>query len=395
MARSESMLETSWGMSGTVVISTPGDSLDRRSSFALLRVGDLGQVLRQLRQLERGAVHLLRRRVGHGGQGRDLLAQKGRRDRVGLLQGAIGDVAAQRRTGFAQAAREIEGLVHRRGFRRHHQDEADLGPFEHGLDLARPAEKAAQYLADIEEERAEIVEELAAHELARAAEDHGAAHAQAFERKAAHAWIGAGEPLQGRAGDGIGQAFGGFQELERVGRGGRIEHDEVVLAVAAKLVERQGGSVLLRSGQVGGDMPIERVGKDMIAQLGIGHLLLDQVGERGGGIDTHGVQHVGRGDPQRSRGVGPDGGRRGAEIGHAQGIGQPGSGIDGTHQRAQARPGPNHPERGGGRGLAHAARSHTHQRLLGGEPLLHRLTRTTSAVTLSGAPVALAASTRA
>src|ERR1039457_1206940 len=145
------------------------------------------------------------------------------------------------------------------------QDEAHIGALEHGLDFARAAEKTAQHLADIEEKCAEIVEKLATHELAGATDDHGAAYAQAFERKAAHVWIGSSEPLQGWAGDGRGQAFGGFQELESVGRGWCIEDDEVVAAVAAKLVEGEGGRVFLRPGQVGGDVPVERVGKDVVA----------------------------------------------------------------------------------------------------------------------------------
>ncbi len=132
----------------------------------------------------------------------------------------------------------------------------------------------------------------------------------------------------------------------------------------------------------------------MTAQLGVGHLIFHQVRESGRGVDAHGMELVGRSNAESGGGGGADGGRRGAKIRHAEGVGQAGRGIDGAHKGSQSGARADHTERGGCGGLAHPAWAYAHQGLLAGEPPFHRLTRTTSAVTLSDAPAALAASTR-
>ena len=269
---------------------------------------------------------------------------------------------------------------------RQHQHETDVRLLEHRLDLPRARQETAQHLADVEQESAEIVEKLAAHQAPGAADDHGAAHAQALPRPAFLARLRPREPLHGGAGDGGGQARGRLEELEGVGGRRRVEHDELVVAVAADFVERQGGRVLLRAGEIGGHVPIEGIREDVATQLGVADLFVDQLGERGLGIDPHGVQGVRRGNAERGGGGGGDRRGLGTEVRQPQGIRQPRCRVDGAHQGAHTFARGNHAERRGRGGLADPARPDAYHGPFARHPPFHRCTRSRRAVTLSGAP---------
>ena len=94
--------------------------------------------------------------------------------------------------------------------------------------------------------------------------------------------------MQGRAADRGGQPLGRFEKLESVRGGRRIENDEVVGAVTAKLEKRERGRVLLRPGEIRGDVAIKRVRENPRTQRRIRHLFFYKMRKSDARIHAHG-----------------------------------------------------------------------------------------------------------
>jgi hypothetical protein len=122
-------------------------------------------------------------------------------------------------------------------------------------------------------------------------------------------------------------------------------------------VQRQRRRVLLRAGEHGRDLPVERVVEDAPPHLRVGHGIRDQLLERPLRVDADRGQRIARGvvDPQRAARLGRHWPRVRTEAPGPQRIGQPRRGIDRAHQRPPPAPRRQRAHRRRGRGLAHAA----------------------------------------
>ena len=137
-----------------------------------------------------------------------------------------------------------------------------------------------------------------------------------------------------------------------VGRG--VEHDQVERAAVEEIEQRQGGGVLLRTGQGGGDLTVDGVVEDPASHLRLGDLCLDQPTEGEGGVDARGPEHP-LGHAQDPVGLGGEGGGRTTEERKAEGIGQSRRRVDRRHQGPPTSPSRKRADGGGDGGLAHAA----------------------------------------
>jgi hypothetical protein len=153
---------------------------------------------------------------------------------------------------------------------------------------------------------------------------------------------------------------GSVEEVERVRGGRRVEHDELRLRALAQLTQPLERDVLLRPGQHGGERLVETVLQDSLA-LSRRSLPLDEIVPAGLEVQHHRLQRSREADPGAGEHLGLDLGRRVAEPGQPQRIGQPPRRVDGADQRAPPQRRRAHCHRRGERRLSHAAGADAHQ----------------------------------
>ncbi len=182
--------------------------------------------------------------------------------------------------------------------------------------------------------------------------------------------------------------------------------------LAREVVQRQRRRILLRAGQRGRDLAIDRVVEDAPAHLRIGHLLVDQPGEGPLRVQPHREQPraPAASMPSARAGRGRHGPRLGAERASAQRIGEARGRVDGaTPACAARRRAPSTPSAAEivvlptppGPTQTRMRFSRVSRRIISAALAPHHdagarqrsATRTSSTVTLSGPPASLAAST--
>ena len=163
----------------------------------------------------------------------------------GTLVHAIGDEGLQVQAGLTQAAYEEQRLVHGGRLGGQHQHERDVRSAQALGHALRAGQEAAQHSLEVAQERRDVLQELAAHELRQPFQNDGAARPQPPQREPPGVARRTREPLQRRAGDGLGQAMRRFEKIQRVRRGGRVQHDQIELVAAHQVVQRQRRRVFL------------------------------------------------------------------------------------------------------------------------------------------------------
>ncbi len=177
-----------------------------------------------------------------------------------------------------------------------------------------------------------------------------------------------GEHPQEATREELGHALRGFEEVDGVSAGGRVEDDEVVATLRMDLVEALHGDVVVALDEPASDVAVEGVGQDSIAGVGVRRVAAHQVVPRLLGIEHGGPQFAPCSLPQIDLGLAI------ADVLDAQGISQPTGGIDGEHKNLSAlfgcRP-------GGSRSchcrLADASRTAEHDNLPGSQQGLQTL----------------------
>ena len=79
--------------------------------------------------------------------------------------------------------------------------------------------------------------------------------------------VGDDQPAQQAAGEEVGHALGGVEEVEGVAGGRGVHHDQVVVALGVDLVEALHGDVVVALDEAARDVAVQRVGQDLLARL--------------------------------------------------------------------------------------------------------------------------------
>ena len=132
-----------------------------------------------------------------------------------------------------------------------------------------------------------------------------------------------------------GQAAGRVEEVERVARRRRVEHEQVVAALLVELVELGDRGELLRAGDRARELLVDPVAEDLVARRGVGRELLDHLVEGALGVEHHRPQLALHLDPVGAEALGVDEPRLVAELLHPERVGEPLGGVDRDDRDAQ------------------------------------------------------------
>ena len=167
---------------------------------------------------------------------------------------------------------------------------------------------------------------------------------------------GAQEHAGSRGPGGSREPVGRVEEVQRVARRRRVEHEDVELAGRVELVQLGDRGELLRAGDGAGELPVDRVGEDLVARR-LGRR--DPVDQRVEG--ALGVEHQRPQSPPARRAA-VDPARRVVEAVEPERVGQPPRRVDGDD--GDALPAHRQPGGDGGRrgGLADARRGRRRSR---------------------------------
>ena len=168
---------------------------------------------------------------------------------------------------------------------------------------------------------------------------------------------GAEEDLDRAALEEAGQPRRRVEEVERVARGRRVEHEQVEVAARVEVVELGDRRELLRAGDGVGELLVDPVREHLVARARVGREVLDQLVERPLGVEHQRPQLAAHLDAVLGEALRVDQPRLVAELLEPERVRQPPGGVDGHHGDLGARGGGAHRERGGGRRLADAARA--------------------------------------
>jgi hypothetical protein len=196
---------------------------------------------------------------------------------------AIGHYARERQLGLAQPLVEEGRLVERvlAGRRDHHERAALVR--EQGVDLAGPLAEALHHPAEAAEELRQVGEQVHAGGALHRPEQHAAAAAEQLEPQDPRA----GEQLERGRVDERRQLARRVEEVECVPGRRRVEHQQVVEALAVQLVELLHRHVLLRAGHGVRQLAVDRVGEHGVARALVGRVLVHQLVEGALGVEHH------------------------------------------------------------------------------------------------------------
>ncbi|EAU61811.1 hypothetical protein STIAU_1812 [Stigmatella aurantiaca DW4/3-1] len=336
------------------------------------RHGALGQVLRELHQ--QGPVLLgpdplplcqslqrlhtgPRRRVSGGNMARQVL-----RRGQGLLArpAAVEHVAGTRQAALRQRLLEEAHLFQRRRLGRGDEQE---GGFRRGQPLAQPVRAQA----DASEQPTRGADEGAQvrrEGLAEQGAQHVADEPRGPPPQAAPGGLLRAEERHHAIIQEARQAPGGVEEVQRVPARGRVQHDELVLALVDVLIERLGCRVLLDAGHQLREEAVEAVLQDDAHRLGRGGQPPHHALEDDAGIQHPHVQLAFARGGAPVEDVGGHGGGLRAALGQAHGLREPPRRINGEHQHLAPRPRRGHAQRRRRRRLSHASRAAQHEHAL-------------------------------
>ena len=180
-----------------------------------------------------------------------------------------------------------------------------------------------------------------------------------LQRQAAGHEVGLQEPAQHAGVEEAQQAVGRLQEVERVARGRRVQDHEVEALVRRQLEQLLHGHVLVAAGQRGRDLLVEAVLQDAPPR-GLVRARSARPARRRCAW-CRASWRTARLRPPAPPAAGPARAGRSPRCVEAQAGGQPARGVDRADEHAPAAQRALQAQRGGGRGLAHAARAADHQ----------------------------------
>ncbi len=217
--------------------------------------------------------------------GAELLGQLGRQPAVELGRGvdAVDDEAAEWHARVGQLAVEMDrllgGVVPRRG----HDQERRGGVLEQRADAVRALHEAVDHPAQRAEEHRQVLQQVDAGDALEQREHHPRAAAEDLAAQARRAQ----EHADRAPAEEALQPLRRVEEVERVARRRRVEHQQVVVALLVELVQLGDRGELLRAGHRAGELLVDPVGEHLVAGPLVGGEVLDQRVEGALGVEHH------------------------------------------------------------------------------------------------------------
>ncbi len=177
---------------------------------------------------------------------------------------AVDDQAAERHPGLAQLAAEEDRLGDRLALGRRHDEERRRVVGEQRLDAGRALLEAVHQAAQRAEEDRDVVHQVDAREALEDREDDARAAAHELRRDARRHE----QDLQRAALEEVRQPVGRVEEVQRVARRRRVEHEHVEAAVVVQVVELRDRGELLRAGDRARQLLVDAVAEHVLARAG-------------------------------------------------------------------------------------------------------------------------------
>ena len=260
------------------------------SSSGMRIVGGELQLLLEVvdrRVVARGERRLVVRRVGHplGQRLAELVDQLGRDLAVRLRRRvhAVDDHAAERHPRLAQLAVEEDRLLDRVVLRRGDDQERRRRVLEQRADPLGALGEAVDQPAERAEEHRQVLEQVDARDPLQQREHHAGA---APDDLAADPRRPQEHPDRAALEE-AGQPPRRVEEVERVARRRRVEHQQVVVALLVELEQLRDRGELLRAGDRAGELLVDPVLEDLLARRVVRREPLDHLVERALGVEHH------------------------------------------------------------------------------------------------------------
>ena len=188
--------------------------------------------------------------------------------------------------------------------------------------------EAVDHPAERAEEHRQVAQQVDAGDALQQPEHDAGAAARGCARRARR---GAG--TSGSRGPGRSRVSrpGRVEEVERVARRRRVEHEQVEVALLVELVELGDRGELLRAGDRARELLVDPVGEHLVARALVRREVLDQLVERALGVEHHRPQLAAHLDAVRGEALGVDQPRLVAELLEPERVGQPPRRVDRHH----------------------------------------------------------------
>src|SRR4051794_2708607 len=265
---------------------------------------------------------------------------------------AVDDEPAERHVVVGELAAEEDRLLDRLALRRGDDEERRRRVAEQRLDALRAFLEALDQAPERAEEDAEVVEQVDARQPAQHGEHDARPGANDLRREARRRE----EDLQRAPLEEAGEPVGRVEEVERVARRRRVEHEHVEAPGAVELPELRDSRELLRAGDRARELLVDAVAEHVVASRGVGRQARDELVERLLDVEHHRPQLALHDDAVAGEAGRVDEARLVAQLGKPERVRQALGGIDRHDRDAQARRREAHRQRGRGRRLADAAR---------------------------------------
>ena len=265
---------------------------------------------------------------------------------------AVDDQAAERHAGVGELAVEEDRLLDRVVAGSGDDEERRGRVLEQRADSPRALREAVDHAAERAEEHRQVVQEVDAGEALHQPEHDAGAAAEDAAAQARRAQ----EHLDRAALEEPGEPVGRVEEVERVARRRRVEHQQVVVALLVELVQLRDRSELLRPGDRAGELLVDPVREHVVDRRPVGREPLDQLVERALGVEHQRPQLAADLDAVVAEARGIDEPRLVAELLEPERVREPLGRVDRDHHHLQPALGHAHRQRGGRGGLPDPAR---------------------------------------
>ena len=263
----------------------------------------------------------------------------------------VHDHAAEGQVRFLQAAPEVDAFVDRLALRGGHQQERRVAMGEQLLHALRALAEALRHVAEALEELGQVLQQVDAGDALERREQHATGAPEHLYTKPSRFE----EELQRAPLDEARHALRGVDEVERVARGRRVEHEQVVARLLVQLVQLLHRHVLLRARHRVGDLLVDAVLQDAVARLLVGRVALHEIVEGALRVEHHRPQLALHLDPVGGEALRVDEPFLVAQLRQPQRVCEPLGGVDREHGDLQPLRGHSHRDRRRRRRLADAA----------------------------------------